>query len=109
MFAPARGRRPEWGTEASRYRGATGRHGGWWRFDCARSRRRQPHWRGTPGERTLMLNVLDRARIHRVTGPIGAALVRTGLSPDAVTLFGLLGVVLASIFLVVPGHVVAGG
>lgn len=56
-----------------------------------------------------MLNVLARARIHRVTGPIGAALVRTGLSPDAMTLIGLVGIVLASLFLVVPGHVLAAG
>jgi len=56
-----------------------------------------------------MLNVLARARITRVTGPIGAALVRTGLTPDAMTLIGTTGVVLSSIFLVVPGHVLAGG
>lgn len=56
-----------------------------------------------------MLNVLARARVTRVTGPIGAALVRTGLTPDAMTLIGTTGVVLSSIFLIVPGHVLAGG
>ncbi|GAA0274068.1 phosphatidylinositol phosphate synthase [Cryptosporangium japonicum] len=50
-----------------------------------------------------------RDRIQRVTGPIGTALVRTGLTPDAMTLIGTTGVVLSSIFLVVPGHVLAGG
>lgn len=56
-----------------------------------------------------MLNVLARARITRVTGPVGAALVRTGLSPDAMTLAGTTGVVLSALFLVAPGHVLAGG
>jgi CDP-diacylglycerol--glycerol-3-phosphate 3-phosphatidyltransferase len=56
-----------------------------------------------------MPNVLSRDRIHRVTGPIGAALVRAGLSPDAMTLIGTVGVVAASIFLVVPGYYLAGG
>lgn len=56
-----------------------------------------------------MLNVLARARITRITGPIGAALVRTGLTPDAMTLIGTTGIVLSSIFLVAPGHVLVGG
>ena len=56
-----------------------------------------------------MLKILARDRIQRITGPVGSALVRTGLTPDAMTLIGTAGVVLSSIFLVVPGHVLAGG
>jgi CDP-diacylglycerol--glycerol-3-phosphate 3-phosphatidyltransferase len=59
-------------------------------------------------ERKSMLKVLTREGLSRVVDPVGAALVRTGLSPDAVTVAGTAFVVLSSIFLVTQGHAVAG-
>ncbi|MEU3269365.1 phosphatidylinositol phosphate synthase [Saccharomonospora sp. NPDC006951] len=38
-----------------------------------------------------MLNIFARASISRVTDPIGAALVRAGLTPNAMTLIGTVG------------------
>lgn len=55
-----------------------------------------------------MLNVFARARLNRVLDPIGAGLLRTGLSPDAVTVAGTVGVVAASLLLVARGHLLLG-
>ncbi|HEV2086848.1 MAG TPA: CDP-alcohol phosphatidyltransferase family protein, partial [Cryptosporangiaceae bacterium] len=55
-----------------------------------------------------MLNVLARARLSRLLDPVGAALVRTGLSPDVVTVVGTLGVVAASVGFVARGHLLLG-
>ncbi|MBB3053269.1 CDP-diacylglycerol--glycerol-3-phosphate 3-phosphatidyltransferase [Prauserella isguenensis] len=38
-----------------------------------------------------MLNIFARASVSRVTDPIGAALVRAGLTPNAMTLIGTAG------------------
>ncbi len=40
-----------------------------------------------------MLNVFARASISRVVDPIGAALVRAGLTPNAMTLIGTVGAI----------------
>jgi phosphatidylinositol phosphate synthase len=55
-----------------------------------------------------MLNVLARARLSRVLDPIGAALARTGLSPDVVTVAGTVGVVVGSVGFVARGHLLLG-
>jgi CDP-diacylglycerol--glycerol-3-phosphate 3-phosphatidyltransferase len=44
-----------------------------------------------------MLNLRVRPALGRVVDPVAAALLRTGISPDAVTLAGTLGVVLGSL------------
>lgn len=44
-----------------------------------------------------MLNIFARAPIARVLDPVGAALVRTGLSPNAVTLIGTAGAIACAI------------
>jgi len=62
----------------------------------------------TIDERTAMLNVFARARLARVLDPVGAGLLRTGLSPDAVTIAGTAGVVVASLVLVARGHLLLG-
>jgi CDP-diacylglycerol--glycerol-3-phosphate 3-phosphatidyltransferase len=55
-----------------------------------------------------MLNVLARARVSRVLDPIGAALARAGVSPDAVTVAGTLGVVTASVLFLARGELLLG-
>ncbi len=55
-----------------------------------------------------MLNVLARARLSRVLDPVGAALVRAGLSPDLVTVVGTVGVVAASVAFVARGQLLLG-
>jgi CDP-diacylglycerol--glycerol-3-phosphate 3-phosphatidyltransferase len=45
-----------------------------------------------------MLNILARASISRVTDPIGALLVRAGLTPNAMTVIGTVGSVAAAIW-----------
>lgn len=54
-----------------------------------------------------MLNLL-RASVSRVTDPVGAWLVRRGLSPDVVTVAGTVGTVVGSVWLIPVGHLVAG-
>jgi CDP-diacylglycerol--glycerol-3-phosphate 3-phosphatidyltransferase len=44
-----------------------------------------------------MLNLRVRPALGRVVDPVAAGLLRTGISPDAVTLVGTLGVVLGSL------------
>ncbi len=45
-----------------------------------------------------MLNIFARASVSRVTDPIGAWLVRIGLTPNAMTVIGTLGAVAGSIW-----------
>ncbi|HEX5114363.1 MAG TPA: CDP-alcohol phosphatidyltransferase family protein [Pseudonocardiaceae bacterium] len=44
-----------------------------------------------------MLNILARASVSRVTDPVGAWLVRAGLTPNAMTLFGTAGTVVCAL------------
>lgn len=44
-----------------------------------------------------MLNIFARASVSRITDPIGAALVRAGLTPDAMTLIGTAGALLCAL------------
>ncbi|MGX7829201.1 phosphatidylinositol phosphate synthase [Actinokineospora sp. 24-640] len=55
-----------------------------------------------------MLNIFARASVSRVTDPVGAWLVRTGLTPNAVTVFGTAGVVAGALWLFSTGHLLAG-
>ncbi|GAA1350022.1 phosphatidylinositol phosphate synthase [Saccharothrix algeriensis] len=47
-----------------------------------------------------MLNIFARASVSRVTDPIGAWLLRRGLTPNAVTVLGTLGSVAASLWFI---------
>ena len=40
-----------------------------------------------------MLNIFARASVSRVTDPLGAALVRAGLTPNAMTVIGTVGAI----------------
>jgi CDP-diacylglycerol--glycerol-3-phosphate 3-phosphatidyltransferase len=55
-----------------------------------------------------MLNIFARASVSRVTDPIGAWLVRIGLTPNAMTLIGTAGAVGFALWLFPAGHLVAG-
>ncbi|HVK21897.1 MAG TPA: CDP-alcohol phosphatidyltransferase family protein [Actinokineospora sp.] len=55
-----------------------------------------------------MLNIFARASVNRVTDPIGASLVRIGLTPNVVTVVGTLGAVVAALWLFPAGHLFAG-
>ncbi len=55
-----------------------------------------------------MLNALARGAVSKATDPVGRALMRTGLTPDAVTVIGTIGVVAASIGLLGTGHLLSG-
>jgi len=55
-----------------------------------------------------MLNIFARASVSRVTDPIGAWLVRSGLSPNTMTLIGTVGAVAGSLWLFPTGHLLAG-
>lgn len=55
-----------------------------------------------------MLNVFARAHLKRVLDPVAAGLLRTGLTPDVVTVAGTAGVVGASLLLVARGHLLLG-
>src|SRR5256885_5516931 len=55
-----------------------------------------------------MLNIFARASVSRVTDPIGAWLVRIGLSPNAITAVGTAGAVAGSLWLFPTGHLLAG-
>jgi CDP-diacylglycerol--glycerol-3-phosphate 3-phosphatidyltransferase len=54
-----------------------------------------------------MLNL--RPAVGRVVGPLAAFLLRIGVSPDMVTVFGLLGAATASLGLIARGHFLSGG
>lgn len=55
-----------------------------------------------------MLNIFARDSVSRVTDPVGAWLVRSGLSPNAMTLIGTAGAVGGSLWLFPTGHLLAG-
>ncbi|MDX6200210.1 MAG: CDP-diacylglycerol---glycerol-3-phosphate 3-phosphatidyltransferase [Actinomycetota bacterium] len=54
-----------------------------------------------------MLNL--RPAVGRVVGPLAAFLLRIGVTPDMVTVFGLLGAAAASLGLIARGHFFSGG
>jgi CDP-diacylglycerol--glycerol-3-phosphate 3-phosphatidyltransferase len=55
-----------------------------------------------------MLNIFARASVSRVTDPIGAVLVRVGLTPNGMTLIGTAGAVGFALWLFPAGHLLAG-
>jgi CDP-diacylglycerol---glycerol-3-phosphate 3-phosphatidyltransferase len=55
-----------------------------------------------------MLNIFARASVSRVTDPIGAWLVRIGLTPNAMTVIGTLGAVAGSIWFFPRGELLTG-
>lgn len=55
-----------------------------------------------------MLNTFARSAVSKVVDPIGRALLRIGLTPDAVTLIGTFGVVAGAVVLFGLGELFAG-
>src|ERR1700716_1524716 len=55
-----------------------------------------------------MLNIFARASVSRVTDPIGKALVRVGLTPNAMTVFGTAGAVTCALVFFPNGFLLAG-
>jgi len=55
-----------------------------------------------------MLNIFARASVSRVTDPIGKALVRVGLTPNAMTVFGTAGAVICALVFFPNGYLLAG-
>ncbi|MGH3881242.1 MAG: phosphatidylinositol phosphate synthase [Actinophytocola sp.] len=55
-----------------------------------------------------MLNIFARASVSRVTDPIGERLVRLGMTPNAMTVFGTAGAVGFALWLFPTGHLLAG-
>jgi CDP-diacylglycerol--glycerol-3-phosphate 3-phosphatidyltransferase len=55
-----------------------------------------------------MLNIFARASVSRVTDPIGAWLVRRGLSPNAVTVVGTTGTVAGALWFFPRGQLFVG-
>ncbi|MFJ6676731.1 phosphatidylinositol phosphate synthase [Actinosynnema sp. NPDC091369] len=55
-----------------------------------------------------MLNIFARASVSRVTDPIGAWLLRRGLTPNAVTVLGTVGSVAASLWFIPRGQLFTG-
>ncbi|GAA4405911.1 phosphatidylinositol phosphate synthase [Tsukamurella soli] len=55
-----------------------------------------------------MLSIRGRASVSKVTLPLGRALIKTGLTPDMVTLFGTVCSVAAAILLFPSGHLFVG-
>jgi CDP-diacylglycerol--glycerol-3-phosphate 3-phosphatidyltransferase len=55
-----------------------------------------------------MLNIFARASVSRVTDPVGAALVKVGLTPNGMTLIGTAGAVGFALWLFPTGHLLAG-
>lgn len=51
-----------------------------------------------------MLSILGRASVSKVTLPIGRVLLRTGLTPDAMTLIGTVATIAAAVTLFPTGH-----
>jgi CDP-diacylglycerol--glycerol-3-phosphate 3-phosphatidyltransferase len=51
-----------------------------------------------------MLNVLGRGFLERVLDPVGRRLARAGVSPDAITVAGMVGVVASSVLFTARGH-----
>lgn len=55
-----------------------------------------------------MLNIFARASVSRVTDPVGTWLQRRGVTPNAVTLVGTAGTVLAALWFIPRGQLFAG-
>jgi CDP-diacylglycerol--glycerol-3-phosphate 3-phosphatidyltransferase len=55
-----------------------------------------------------MLNIFARASVSRVTDPIGAWLLRRGLTPNAVTVLGTVGSVATSLWFIPRGELFVG-
>jgi CDP-diacylglycerol--glycerol-3-phosphate 3-phosphatidyltransferase len=55
-----------------------------------------------------MLNIFARASVSRVTDPVGTWLLRRGVTPNAVTLVGTAGTVLAALWFIPRGQLFAG-
>lgn len=55
-----------------------------------------------------MLNIFARASVSRVTDPIGARLVKIGLTPNAMTVIGTVGAVAGSLWFFPRGELLAG-
>ncbi len=51
-----------------------------------------------------MLSIFGRAAASKATNPIGKALLRTGLTPNAVTIIGTIGSITAALTLFPTGH-----
>lgn len=56
-----------------------------------------------------MLSIKGRGTVSKATLPIGRALLRTGLTPDAMTLIGTAGTIAAALTLFPMGHLLVGG
>ncbi|MEE2056294.1 phosphatidylinositol phosphate synthase [Rhodococcus artemisiae] len=55
-----------------------------------------------------MLSFFGRASVSKVTAPLGHALNRTGLTPDAVTIIGTVATIAAALTLFPAGHLFVG-
>lgn len=55
-----------------------------------------------------MLNIFARTSVSRLTDPIGAALVRMGLTPNAMTLIGTGGAIICSLLFFPTGMLLTG-
>jgi CDP-diacylglycerol---glycerol-3-phosphate 3-phosphatidyltransferase len=55
-----------------------------------------------------MLNIFARASVSRVTDPVGAWLLRRGLTPNAVTVLGTVGSVFVSLWFIPRGQLFVG-
>jgi CDP-diacylglycerol--glycerol-3-phosphate 3-phosphatidyltransferase len=55
-----------------------------------------------------MLNLHARPALNRMLAPIGAALVRTGITPDAITIVGTIGVATGAFVFFPRGHLFGG-
>lgn len=55
-----------------------------------------------------MLNIFARASVSRVTDPIGAALVRAGLTPNGMTVLGTTGAIVCALLFFPQGMLLAG-
>lgn len=55
-----------------------------------------------------MLNLFARARVNRVTDPVGRWFVDRGMTPDAVTVLGTVGTVAAALWFLPRGELIAG-
>lgn len=55
-----------------------------------------------------MLSILGRASVSKVTAPIGKALLKTGLTPDIMTLVGTTATIAAALTLFPMGYLFAG-
>ncbi|NKU22073.1 CDP-alcohol phosphatidyltransferase family protein, partial [Rhodococcus hoagii] len=51
-----------------------------------------------------MLSFFGRASVSKVTAPMGKALVKTGLTPDAVTVIGTIASIVGALTLFPSGH-----